>query len=123
MNASSSATPTSRDTLFRDVLQYIEDCRVLLQKGELVELSGLDRTIAALCTEVAGLGPSERTRYADHIELLFNELSQLGEDLKATHGALTAQMSAIDNYRKASIAYRTSDASDNFGKRAKKDEK
>lgn len=110
---------TAQDTkaLFDDISRFVSESHALLKQGAVMELSGLDERVQHLCKAVAGLSPEESVRYADDLDRLRAELTQLGEALASHRDALAGDMRGLSEHRRANSAYRTAEASDNSGKK------
>ncbi|MCE2926408.1 MAG: hypothetical protein LW823_02000 [Rickettsiales bacterium] len=98
---------THVEKLLEQISGYVEESRALLNHGSVLELSGLDERIAHLCEEAQKLTSDDRSRYADKLELLFKELSSLGEDLALHRDAVAGEMKVGGAHRKAASAYRS----------------
>lgn len=107
------------DTLFADISQFIRQSNEMLEKGELVQLAGLDNRIEILCKEVLALSDDQRKEHAAKLQQLFDELKTLGESMAAVRDTLSGEMQGLAKHKKANTAYRVAEASD----RKKPDEK
>lgn len=97
------ATP---EKLFDDVAGFIAESRKLLEEGALLELSGLDNQVRALCDEVEKLSDENRTQYAGRMRQLFADLKELEEAMLKMRDALGDELRAMSSHQKANVAYR-----------------
>ncbi len=104
--------PEEAETLFRDISQFIAESHALLAQGAMMELAGLDKRIAELCTTVLELSPVDRTQYAEHMQQLLGDLKTLSDAMYAHRNAMAEEIMNLSGHRKASTAYRNTDASD-----------
>jgi len=107
----------STQQLFDDIAQFIAASRALIDQGAYMALSGLDDQVQALCQEVLQLSQAERLRYADRLQFLLAELQSLGETMALQRDRVGDEIREIPQHKKASVAYRTADSRDDFGKR------
>lgn len=105
------------EKLFDDIAQFISDSRSLLEQGALMELAGLDDQVRTLCEMVLDLSQDDRLRYADRLQYLLGELKALGETMAAQKEQIAKELSNISSHKKATVAYKVVDASDDFGNR------
>lgn len=98
--------------LFDDISAFVAESRQLLSRNQLLELDGLDHNVRQLCEMVLKLSQEERLRHAEQLQRLLKELSSLGEALVERRDALSAELLATADHRKANVAYRTSDNMD-----------
>lgn len=103
--------------LFSDISDYIASSMALLEKGEVENLSGLDQKIQHLCETIVHLSESDRLLYAEKLEQLNIDLLHLSDAMHRHKATITAEINKTSNVRKASIAYKTADARDDFGKK------
>lgn len=104
--------------LFSEISQYIADSRLLIAEGKIVELSGLDNHIKNLCEMVTALSGQERGQYEQKLSQLAVELDALIKTLHEQKAYVSGEMAQASGVKKASIAYKTADAVDNFGKKS-----
>ncbi len=100
--------------LFTSIEKFVSDSRSLLSDGASVEMAGLDRQVQALCEQVLQLSGDDREKYADLLQSLLDELTALGGDLLKQRDALAHEIRYLSSHKKASVAYKTSDAVDGF---------
>jgi hypothetical protein len=55
--------------------------------------------------------------YADRLQQLFGDLKSLGDAMVVQRDQLAEEIRTLPKLKKASVAYRTTDASDDFGNR------
>lgn len=108
---------SSPEKMFEGISRFIDDSRNLLKEGAVMELSGLDEQVRGLCEQMLELSQDDRIMYADKLQKLLGELKKLGEELVVHRDAMVKEIQHISEHRKANVAYRTADASDDFGKK------
>ncbi len=101
------ANAVTVETLLTQITSYIDESRALLAQGSVLELNGLDQRIAKLCDQANMLTGDDRSRYADKLEKLFAELSELGEALAEHRDNVATEMKASGSHQKAASAYRS----------------
>lgn len=104
------------EKLFEDITQFMEQSRSLLGQGALMELAGLEKQVQGLCEQVLALSQDERLKYADRLQGLLKELGELGQTLAVARDKLGDEAMSLTQQKKAHTAYRTAEASDNYGK-------
>jgi hypothetical protein len=104
------------EKLFNAISQFITDSRESLQKGEVVELTGLEGQVGTLCDAIMRLSDEERAIYATRLQELMTGLQVLGEELVAQRDKVEDEMRGLTQVKKANTAYRTAEASDNYTK-------
>jgi len=102
---------------FTEMEDYIRICRETIAVCEDVQLTGLDDRIDRLCNLVLALSPDERLQYEERLQTLLADLNSLGEEMRAQYVGVTE----LPKHRNASVAYKTADSRDNFGKRDEKE--
>jgi len=109
--------PNKTRELFDGISRFVQDSHDLLKRGAIMELKGLDDQVAALCKEVLLLSQDERVRYADDLQRLLGELNGLGEALTLHRDTMANEILNLSQHRKASVAYRTTDHTDQDAKK------
>jgi N-glycosylase/DNA lyase len=115
-NTSNHLADEEVQQLFADVARFVADSRVLLAEGAVMELAGLDERVRVLCEKAEKLSPEERTRYADMLTELLQSLTALGQDMRSQQDAIMHEIRYLSSHKKASVAYKTADATDGFKK-------
>lgn len=103
------------EKLFAAINEFVGESRALLDSGKLMELKGLDERVKTLCAAVLELTQEERTRYADKLQTLLNDLTVLGTEMAAQRDQVGKEISHLSDHKKASVAYRTTEAIDKSG--------
>ena len=101
---------SEQQELFENIAQFVADSKVLIDKGAMVELAGMDKQVQILCERVLELSGEDRIKYADSLQGLMNELNILGKDLTQKREALANEIRYLSSHKKASVAYKTADA-------------
>ncbi len=115
-------SPPATEKIFQDVERFISDSRKLLKEGAVMELSGLDKEVQRLCDAAMALSEKERATYAGKLQKLLGDLTGLGQELTEYKDSMADEIRKLSTHRQASVAYRKTDASDDFGKKKKKKE-
>lgn len=105
---------SNTQTLLDDVSRFIAESRGLLQSGAILQLAGLDRQVLTLCDAVLRLSQEERVRYADRLQELLGELKCLGDEMVVQRDLIADEIRGMPQHKKASVAYRKTDASDGY---------
>lgn len=98
---------------FTEMENYIATSRATVAAGEELSLIGLDENIGKLCDLIMELSQEEKMLYEDRLRELLESLNALGNEMRVAEGDLKD----ISTHRNASVAYKTADSRDNFGKR------
>lgn len=98
------------ESLFDNISKFIAESRALLEQGALMELSGLETQVQALCEQVQNLSDQERMQYADRMQQLFADLKGLEDSMLAARDALGKDIRALGDRQKANVAYRSAGA-------------
>lgn len=101
---------SEQQELFKNIAQFVADSKVLIDKGAMVEMAGMDKQVQMLCEKVMELSGEDRIKYADSLKGLMNELSILGKDLTIQRESLANEIRYLSSHKKASVAYKTADA-------------
>jgi hypothetical protein len=108
--------PIDTHLLLDQIDDYIRESRQLLERGEVLQLSGLDQKIAFLCEETLKLSDTQRKQYAARFDTMLRELTELGHMLKQRREAVLGEIKASNAHRKAASAYRTAENTPPAGK-------
>lgn len=104
-----SQTVAERFTSIRGLL---DDAMQRVKNGDLVSLEGLDGRIQDLCKAVMALPEETARRQVPEFETLWNELHNLQHVILETRSQVVSEYQALNNVRRAHVAYKTSDARD-----------
>ncbi|MCI5049089.1 MAG: hypothetical protein MRY32_01980 [Rickettsiales bacterium] len=96
-------------TLFEDLMGYINESKVILEKGDYLELNGLDNKVAELCEAVHNLTPEESKEYADDLDTMMQELDGLQKLFLEQRDRVGADLKSINQFQQASKAYKTAE--------------
>ncbi|MGE0755151.1 MAG: hypothetical protein AB7L92_08345 [Alphaproteobacteria bacterium] len=110
-------TQNNPEKLFDDVRQFIADSRAIIARGDMLQLDGLDSEVQRLCEAVLQLSQDERLKYAGTLQELLYSLNALGEELSRQRDVVAAQIHDLSDHRRANVAYKKADATDDFGKK------
>lgn len=115
MNVDDKTLPP--EVLFNKVSQFVTESRELVKSGAMMEIQGLEDRIESLCQMVLGLSQEDRLRYADKLQHLLTDIGKLGEEMMVLRDAIGNEIRSLNTMKKASVAYRVVDASDDYGKK------
>ena len=107
-----SQTP---EVLFENIASFIARSRILLEQGAVMEMAGLDAQVRVLCEQVLSMSQDERVQHAAKLQFLLNELKTLGAALAQQRDTVSAEIRGMSGHRKASVAYKVADATDEYG--------
>ncbi len=88
---------------------YIEDAVMKLEKGEAVDLSGMDQKVQELQTALLKVPATEARPFLDDIKKMMEHLSLLGTHLEAHHSALLTELKGLNTQGRAHEAYKRTD--------------
>ena len=100
------------EALFKEIEDFINDSRMLLYSGAVVELEGLDDRVQHMCETVLKLSQAERLAHADRLQQLLWSLTDLGEAMGHYRDAMAEEIRHLSSHKKANVAYRTSESLD-----------
>ena len=75
------------------------------EAGLMVDLTGLDQSVATACDAVAGLPARERPPLKDSLVALLDEMNGLVSALEARHGEISASLEGVSSRHRAVAAY------------------
>lgn len=93
------------EALLSDVLAYIEEAHGILEKGEWVDLKGLDARVERLCLEIVTLTPEQSREFAAELEFLRTKLDALQADMQEKVSQLKADIAETNTVQRANRAY------------------
>lgn len=103
------------ELMLQDVMGQLVHGQQTLEKGFVIDLSGMEREVEELCKAVLALPVQERENYAAGLEKLYRSLADFGDDLTKARDEIRRQIQTISSHRKANVAYKTADSRDEFG--------
>lgn len=83
----------------------IDGFRNSAQRGQTIDLSGLDRNVEQLCDAIAGLSPDERGPLKPRLLDLIDRLNHLVSTLDAQQNEVTEQIRGVTARQRAMTAY------------------
>lgn len=95
--------------LYNTAVDFIAKARQGLEKGEEVDLGGLDNMVAELCTFVTTLPEDEAAPYTTKLKVLMDDLNVISELLVKQQQNIRAQLDSLQQKRQAMHAYATAD--------------
>ncbi len=99
-------------SFFSNMEEYIASSRAAVAAGDDLDMAGLDNAIETLCDMIQTMPAGDQQLYEPRLQDLLMSLNALGQEMKAQAG-----LQDIPKHRNASVAYKTADSRDNFGKR------
>ena len=64
------------------VTDYVRQCQTRILRGEIIDLGGLDRTVAALCVDIAQLPTTDARTQEPQMQKLVEGLDELASAMK-----------------------------------------
>ncbi|NBX04353.1 MAG: hypothetical protein EBR02_09925 [Alphaproteobacteria bacterium] len=107
-------TSRSPEMLFDEITRFVDDSKTLLESGAFVQLAGLDDHVRSLCEALVMLTQEDRLKHADRLQQLLWSLNNLEETMMQYRDAMAEQIRGLNTHQKANVAYRTSEAIDDF---------
>lgn len=105
------------EPLLAEIKEMIGLSRVYLAANGEFSLKGLDDKVAVLCGVIMALPKEEQPEHVAALEILLADLNSLGQGLSAQGAEFFASLKEVKTHRNASVAYKTADSRDNFGKK------
>jgi hypothetical protein len=96
---------TDPETLLSDVLAYIEEACAILERGEWVDLKGLDAQVERLCKQIVLLTPEQGREFAAELDFLRARLNTLQETMQAQAAQLQDDLKEVGTVQRANRAY------------------
>ena len=96
------------DELFDGVRDYIKDARDIMERGEFVELAGLDSRVAELCDAIVAMPQDQAANYVAELEVLMAELNVLKDRFEEGRASLAEEINGVQQHKQASSAYNNS---------------
>ena len=107
-----SAAECKVTPFFAEMEHFIGECRKMVDEGQEPDMQGLDNKTGTLCEMILALSQDERVLHERRLQELLASLNTLGNEMRIKEG-----IKEIPQHRNASVAYKTADSRDNFGKR------
>jgi hypothetical protein len=82
MNNEEESEPQSLEQRLKAVIAYVRDCQARVNKGEIMDLQGLDNSVIEICDEIAALPRTAATELEDQMTQLIDDLEELAYDMK-----------------------------------------
>ena len=101
------------DELFGEVEMMMTRFNAKFHDPMSVDMGGMEQQVASLCDAVAELPKPDQVQYIGKLTTILESLNSLGTRLKEQ----LAEPAELPKLRSASVAYKTADSRDNFGKR------
>lgn len=98
-------------TLYQDIMEYIEDAYEITERGEFVELSSLDARVEQLCLNVQQLSVEESMQFRPKLEEMMSQLAQLQATFSQKRADLGELMTEVGKHKQAAMAYKQQEAS------------
>lgn len=106
----------SVDAMFEQLAGFVAECRRLLSAGAMTDLAGMEVNVEDFCLEILKMSPEERLIHEPKLQALLSDLDLLAQEMMQAKAQLGAQILGASQVRRANVAYRTSDAVDNYKK-------
>ncbi len=66
----------------KTIVDYVRDCRTRVNKGEIMDLQGLDKNVISLCDDIANLPEEESRAMEGRMSGLIDSLEELAQAMK-----------------------------------------
>lgn len=76
------------NTQLGSVLDYVRQCELRVGKGEVMDLSGLDRTVMQMCEEIMRLPSPQARTLQPRMQMLVEGLDQLAARMREQQAAM-----------------------------------
>jgi hypothetical protein len=85
MTASNNAAASSKEVgeKLKQVTDYVKDCDRRVNRGEIMDLQGLDKTVMEICDAMAQLPEDEVEKHEAAMSALIKDLETLAKSMKA----------------------------------------
>ena len=83
----------------------VNEARLAVDRGNDVDLSGLEREVEGICAGLAEIPPTSAGSLKPALVALLDDLDKLTETLSQAHGKLSKDMGALGQRRRATKAY------------------
>lgn len=97
------------EALLKGLSDYISQAKGILEKGDFLELEGLDDQVKTLCDSVLSLKVEESLSFADELDGTMKELDELQKMFVESRDKLAGDMQDLGKHKKASVAYKQSE--------------
>lgn len=101
-------TQQNPQALFEQVREYINDAHEICERGEYIELVGLDDRVQQMCEAIQAMTQEEAKTYEQELESLMQKLDGLQEILVQRRDALGEEVSDTNKHQQAARAYANS---------------
>lgn len=108
MSAAAFEKPDAQ-TLFDNIRLYIRDAHEICDRGEFIELSGLDMRVRELCDAIERLETEEAVAYAEDLQAVMDELGALQAIFQQKRDALGEELTGANKHQQAARAYKQSE--------------
>lgn len=107
MNQSYQTEQENLDTAIHEMANMINQARLMIEAGELVELDLISMRIAVLCDAIISL-PLEKSRnLLSKLEAIMTEINRLEYILRRRNVDLSLELQLADRRLRAKLAYNT----------------
>jgi len=87
----------------------VAEARLAVERGDLVDLAGLDREVDGICKGLTGVNPEESESLKTALIALASDLDHLTAALSGAHKKLTKDLGELGNRQRAVKAYGSRD--------------
>lgn len=95
--------------LLASLNEYIADAKDIVERGEYMELAGLDERVKTLCDSVMSLKVEESMSFADELDATMKELDSLQKMFVQSRDKLASDMQDVGKHKQAAVAYKQSE--------------
>ena len=109
MNEKATMSKVDVEALLNGLNDYIAQAKEILERGDYLELEGLDDQVKALCDSVMSLQVEESLSFADELDATMKELDGLQALFMESRDQLADDMQGVGKHKQAAMAYKQSE--------------
>lgn len=95
--------------LLDGIMSYIRDARGIINKGDFIELGGLDKRVQELCEAIQGLTVEDSMFFKGDLDNMMTELNMLQDEFKKMRESLGGELNDAGKHQQAAKAYKQSE--------------
>ena len=79
------------ETRLKAVIDYVQDCDRRVVRGEIMDLSGLDKNVIEICGAISTLAPADAKTLGDRMKNLVDKLDVLAASMRQQQEKMRAK--------------------------------
>lgn len=95
--------------ILNDIRTYIHDALEICERGEYIELSGLDTRVQEMCEAIGGMSREQAVEFADDLDIMMQQLEVLQRVFQERRDALGEELNGTSRHQQAAKAYKQSE--------------